>query len=393
MKYSVSIVGGSIGGLYAACLLRDSGHDVNVYERSDKKLEQRGAGIGLLEETSKYITTVLKNPKDQFSIQTDTIRYLDRDNKIIYEKKHKYFFSSWNAVYRHLHNSFGNDRYHLGRECVDWDLSTNSPKIQFADGSKVSSDLVIFADGVGSHARERLQPDVKRQYSGYVAWRGMVPEINLSKECSEQLGNSITYYVYANSHILVYPIPGLDGSCKKGERLINFVWYRNYAYGSELKSLLTDIHGEVRDVSIPPGYVSEIHSKEARAHAEARLPASISEVILKVDGLFIQVVYDIIVKKMRFNNACLLGDAGCIARPHAAAGTAKAAEDAWVLSDALNHSSSLSQALEEYEEKQLKLGRQLVERTQQIGGRSQVYNNWDPQDPIFLFGLKEPGAA
>ena len=90
MKYKISIVGGSIGGLFAACLLRDSGHQVNVYERSDKKLEQRGAGIGLLEETSRYITDVLKNPKDQFSIQTDYIRYLDRDNNVIYEKNHKY---------------------------------------------------------------------------------------------------------------------------------------------------------------------------------------------------------------------------------------------------------------------------------------------------------------
>jgi len=393
MKYKISIVGGSIGGLYAACLLRDSGHDVNVYERSDKKLEQRGAGIGLLEETSRYFTDVLKNPKDHFSIQTDYIRYLDRENRIIYEKNHKYYFSSWNAIYRQLHASFGDEKYHLGRECVDWNLETNTPTIKFTDGSKVNSDLVIFADGVGSHARERLQPDVKRSYSGYVAWRGMVPETHLTKECSEQLGNAITYYVYANSHILVYPIPGLDGSCKKGDRLINFVWYRNYASGSELKSLLTDIHGEIRDVSIPPGLVSEVHSKEARAHAEARLPAFISEVILKVQHLFIQVVYDIIVNKMIFNQACLLGDAANIARPHAAAGTAKAAEDAWILSDALNHSSSLHEALKKYEEKQLKLGRQLVERTRQIGSRSQTYNNWDPQDSLFLFGLKEPGAA
>jgi len=393
MKYKVSIVGGSIGGLYAACLLRDSGHDVNVYERSDKKLEQRGAGIGLLEETSKYITEYLKIPKNQFSIQTDRIRYLDRYNKIIYEKNHKYFFSSWNAVYRHLHAAFGDDRYHLGKECVEWELDTDSPTITFSDGLKTSSDLVIFADGVGSHARERLQPDVKRTYAGYVAWRGMVPENSLSKVNSEFLGNAITYYVYANSHILVYPIPGLDGSCKKGERLINFVWYRNYASGSELKSLLTDIHGEVRDVSVPPGLVSNIHSKEARAHAEARLPESISEVILGVEHLFIQVVYDIIVKKMIFNHSCLLGDAANIARPHAAAGTAKAAEDAWVLSHALNHSDSLNEALMKYEEKQLALGRQLVERTRQIGARSQINNNWEPEDPLFLFGLKEPGAA
>ena len=44
----VSIVGGSLGGLTAACLLRDLGYDVSVYERSAVRLEQRGAGIGFL---------------------------------------------------------------------------------------------------------------------------------------------------------------------------------------------------------------------------------------------------------------------------------------------------------------------------------------------------------
>jgi 2,6-dihydroxypyridine 3-monooxygenase len=393
MKYKISIVGGSIGGLFAACLLRDSGHQVNVYERSDKKLEQRGAGIGLLEETSRYITDVLKNPKDQFSIQTDYIRYLDRDNNVVYEKNHKYFFSSWNAIYRQLHDSFGDENYHLGKECVDWNLNSDSPSITFADGSKVNSDLVIFADGVGSHAREKLQPDVKREYAGYVAWRGMVPETSITEENSKILGNAITYYVYANSHILVYPIPGLDGSCKKGERLINFVWYRNYANGSELKSLLTDKNGSLRDISIPPGYVSAIHEKEAKAHADARLPSAISEVILKTESPFIQVVYDVIVHTMVFNSACLLGDAANIARPHAAAGTAKAAEDAWVLCDSINHSASIGEALKKYEQKQLEIGSRLVKRTQEIGLRSQTNNNWDPKDPIFLFGLKDPGTA
>mgnify|MGYP003353693331 CR=1 FL=1 len=37
----------------------------------------------------------------------------------------------------------------------------------------------------------------------------------------------------------------------------------------------------------------------------------------------------------RTGRACIMGDAAFAARPHAAAGTAKAAEDAWVLVDEL----------------------------------------------------------
>ena len=47
----VIVVGGSLGGLTAACVLRDAGHDVTVHERSPDPLEQRGAGIGLLAAT------------------------------------------------------------------------------------------------------------------------------------------------------------------------------------------------------------------------------------------------------------------------------------------------------------------------------------------------------
>jgi 2,6-dihydroxypyridine 3-monooxygenase len=96
---------------------------------------------------------------------------------------------------------------------------------------------------------------------------------------------------------------------------------------------------------------------------------------------------------MVFHSACLLGDAANIARPHAAAGTAKAAEDAHVLNDSINNSNSIEQALKKYEEKQLAIGSKLVQRTQEIGLRSQTNNNWDPKDPIFLFGLKDPGTA
>ena len=43
----VGVVGGSIGGLTAALVLRDLGCEVDVFERSGTALEARGAGIGL----------------------------------------------------------------------------------------------------------------------------------------------------------------------------------------------------------------------------------------------------------------------------------------------------------------------------------------------------------
>jgi 2,6-dihydroxypyridine 3-monooxygenase len=52
----VIIVGGSLGGLTAALVLRDAGCDVRVFERSSSALQARGAGIAVLDATLRYLT-------------------------------------------------------------------------------------------------------------------------------------------------------------------------------------------------------------------------------------------------------------------------------------------------------------------------------------------------
>jgi 2,6-dihydroxypyridine 3-monooxygenase len=219
----------------------------------------------------------------------------------------------------------------------------------------------------------------------------MARERDLAPATAELLGPAISYYVYANSHILVYPIPGADGSVRIGERLINFVWYRNYLEGDDVRDLLLDANGVQRDISLPPGSVRAEHVAELRATAAARLPAALAEVVHAVEEPFLQVIYDVDIPQMAFGRTCLVGDAGFIARPHAAAGTAKAAANAWALADALAAHPSIPAALAAWEPGQLALGRQLVERTQRLGTRSQFSGTWDPTDPDVLFRLREQG--
>jgi 2,6-dihydroxypyridine 3-monooxygenase len=387
----VAIAGGSIGGLTAACLLRDAGHDVTVFERSSTELEQRGAGIGLLEATARYLVTRAGVALDDIGIATDRIRYLGRSGRMLHEQAHRYRFSSWNTIYRRLLDAFGPDRYRLGHEVVSWARAGQAVAVQLAGGPSIEADLLVCADGVGSSARARLQPNASARYAGYVAWRGMVPEGELEPALAQRLGEAITYHVLANSHILVYPIPGLDGSVIPGKRLINFVWYRNYLEGEELDELLTDRDGQRRQLSLPPGKAADHHQGEVRATAAARLPADIAEVVLRTGAPFLQVVYDIEVERMAFDRVCLIGDAACVARPHAAAGTAKAAEDGWALAAALAKAESIERALADWEPRQVRLGRTLVERARRIGRRSQVDNAWVPGDPELLFGLHAAG--
>ena len=74
-----------------------------------------------------------------------------------------------------------------------------------------------------------------------------------------------------DSHILVYPIPGLDGALTPGERLVNFVWYVNVAEGEELDELMTGRDGVRRAVSLPPGAASD---RGRHRHAARRRGAS-----------------------------------------------------------------------------------------------------------------------
>ena len=50
------MVGGSIGGLTAALVLRSIGCEVDVYERASAPLDGRGAGIVLHPETARWPT-------------------------------------------------------------------------------------------------------------------------------------------------------------------------------------------------------------------------------------------------------------------------------------------------------------------------------------------------
>src|SRR5215831_6385809 len=171
----VAVVGGSLGGLTSALLLSELGHDVTIYERSNAELEQRGAGIGFLPASYRYLVERAHFALDEISISTSHIRYLDRRGGVVHEQPQPYRFSNWNTVYRSLLRCFGRERYRLSRECIDIQQRDGKVQIRLANGCEHDLDLLVCADGVGSSARASLLPEIQPHYAGYVAWRGLVP--------------------------------------------------------------------------------------------------------------------------------------------------------------------------------------------------------------------------
>ncbi len=388
----VAVVGGSLGGLTAALVLRDLGCHVDVFERTTTELESRGAGIVVLDATSRYVRERTDLDVDQITTTTGFLRYLDRDGAVIYEEPRYYRYSAWHTFYRALLGCLGRRRYHLGKEMVGFQQPDDHVVVRFADGSWTEHDLLVCADGIASRARAWLQPQGRPAYAGYVAWRGTVPERQLSRAVLDLLADSIIYQVIPDSHILVYPIPALDGSVEPGRRLANFVWYRNYAAGEELDDLMTDDEGVHHGLTLPPGAARQAHLRELRSFAAAHLAGPFAEVVHRTELPFVQVIFDIEVNRMAFGRVCLLGDAAFALRPHAAAGTAKAAADAWALAEALEAAGGdIAAALPQWERQQLAVGRAVLERARRNGNKSQFEGVWRPGDPDLVFGLYEPG--
>ena len=386
------MVGGSLGGLTAALVLRDLGCEVEVFERSTAELESRGAGIVVLDETVRYFRERTDLELDRFTTVTGFLRYLRPDGGVVYEEKRRYRYSSWHSIYGALLGRLGRRRYHLGKEVAGFHQQGEQVQVRFADGSTAAYDLLVCADGIASNARAVLQPQARPAYAGYVAWRGTVEERQLSGAVRDLLADSICYQVIPDSHILLYPIPALDGSVVPGRRLANFVWYRNYAAGQELDDLMTDRDGVRHGITLPPGAARQAHLDELRGVAGRRLAPQLAEVVERTRLPFVQVIFDIEVDRMAFGRICLLGDAAFALRPHAAAGTAKAAADAWALAEALAATrGDLRAALPRWERRQLAVGRAVLRRTRRNGDKSQFEGGWRPGDPELVFGLHRPG--
>lgn len=387
----VLIAGGSIGGLTTAVLLRDVGCEIEVHERADTDLEDRGAGIVVLPVTERYFEEG-GSGGERVSLELTYWSYVDSSGTTISADPDHFRFSGWSTIYKSLLEVFGRDHYHFGHEVVGFEQSNDGVRIELADGGTDEGDLLVFADGMSSTGRSILLPDVTPQYAGYVAWRGTVPERMLSEGALADVADAMVYQVLDPGHVLVYAIPSKTGATNPPDRDINFVWYRNYPTGGPFEDLMTDRDGRHRHGTMPPGSIRSEHLDEMRETAGRTLAPHLAEIVLACEQPLIQAVFDVESPRMVFNRVCLIGDAAFTLRPHVAAGQAKACADAWALRDALERSGGdVSTALDEWEPGQLALARSALQRTRDMGEASQFESTMVPGDPGWKFGLWEPG--
>ena len=363
----IAVIGGSLGGLFAAALLLRRGFDVQVFERNPSELSGRGAGIMTHPEMLAALRGSGIESGDDFGIKIPRRRTYARDGSVLGEMPFPQVATSWERVLHLLRAAVPDARYHLGRSLVQIDQGADGVTARFADGSSTSADLLVAADGIRSSARAQLMPDAVPAYAGYVAWRGLVDEAALSPASHAALMHDFTFGLPPGEQILAYPVPGSGNTITSGQRRCNIVWYRPVDAVLAFPLLLTDDAGTRHGEAIPPPLIARGVLAAMRADANRLLPPAFAEAIRCIAVPILQPIYDLTVPHMAFGRVALIGDAAFVARPHVGAGVTKVMADALALADALDAAENLAAALTAFETARLAEGQRIVAHSRALG--------------------------
>ena len=360
MPGNALIVGGSLGGLFAALALRKRGWEVSVYERSRSELSGRGAGIVTHPELFQALAAVGADHDERLGVMVNRRVCFEREGGIRAQVERNQIVASWDQIYRRLRAELPDIAYHPGMPLTGLTQDADRVEAEFGE-TAISCDLVVGADGIRSTVRSIVAPDVQPVYAGYVAWRGLVDEQHLSDQTREALMTSFAFALPPGEQMLGYPVPGAAGSDQPGERRFNFVWYRP-AQGAALEAFVADQPTAVHRAGIAPSAIRSEAIAEMRCAAEALLPPVFREVVEKTETPFVQPIYDLQSDNILHGRTALIGDAAFVARPHVGMGVTKAAQDAVTLANALSEDRLLQWSQERYT-----AGCAVVARAQHLG--------------------------
>jgi 2-polyprenyl-6-methoxyphenol hydroxylase-like FAD-dependent oxidoreductase len=406
---NIVIVGGSLGGLFIGTALKRLRLNLNIriFERNPTPLLQdQGAGVVAGPDVQQFFKTYDRT-HTPLSVPSHQRLYLNKEGDVIDREDREQQMTSWDLLYHLLRANYdgvkseyakvpdvedgeGTVAYEYG--CTVTDIKTPKPHsgsgLDFAEPIKLSikhhsgedsiteADIVIAADGPSSTIRAMYLPDVKRTYAGYVAWRGTVPEDQVSKAASDVFVEKFPFFHTEHIQILAYAIPGKHGTIEPGKRLLNWVWYVNYKEESpEHIDLMTDTEGKRHHITLPAGGVRDEVWARQKQFAKENLAPQFAELVEKTKIPFVQAITDVITPTANLDSGrvLLIGDALAGFRPHTAMSTSQAALDAMKLAQAIDQiiGGQGMEAVTQWEEHVVKYAKDLQSHGVSIGNRSQ----------------------
>jgi 2-polyprenyl-6-methoxyphenol hydroxylase-like FAD-dependent oxidoreductase len=365
------VIGGSVSGLLAGLQLSQSGWAVDVYERVESELAGRGAGIVAQPELIDRLRR-LGIDTAGLGIEITTRKMYDASGLLIHTCECPQVLTAWERVYRKLHDAIPSALYHRGKGMARFEQSERAVTVHFNDGSTAEADLLVGADGIRSTVRQQCLPNFAPLYAGYVAWRALISESDFPPDIHRELFNYMSFCLPPGEQFLGYPVTGPDEDQRVGHRRFNVVWYRPADEMTKLPWLLTDERGVTHQISIPPPLIRREAIAEMRADAERLVAPQLLAIARLIGAPILQVIYDLETPRMAFGRVAIIGDAAFVARPHVAAGVAKAADDAAALVAALATEPDVPAALKRFESERLPVGRRIIEYARHLGAYLQA---------------------
>jgi salicylate hydroxylase len=319
----VAIVGGGIGGLFAANALQAHDIPAAVYEQAPA-IGEVGAGVFLTPNSVRHLQRVGLGPAVEKSGARvgPQSRYFRHDGAPIAPVQVT-DSSGWNATFgMHradlvdmLANALPAGTVHTGHRCTGFEQDGRIARVSFANGNSAEADLVIAADGIHSELRPAVHPSSEPVFSGSVAYRGLVPHERVPHWPTDRW----QMWLGKGRHFLAFPV-------RRG-KLINYVGF-----------VPTD--EEMKESWSAPG------DPDVLRQAFAGWDPRIHQLLQEVEVTFRWALYDREpLPTWTRQRLTLLGDAAHPMLPHLGQGANQAIEDGMALATILARSDQTTAPL------------------------------------------------
>jgi len=215
----IAIAGAGIAGLTTALSLLQRGWKVDVYEQASQ-LAEVGAGLQIspngtrvlqslgLEPALQAVVCQAKGKEIRMWNTGQRWKLFDLGDDCLQRFGAPYWMVHRGDLHKILLEAF-NERsdvpVKLNARVVSAQSTSTGASFVLQDGSQHHAHGLIASDGVHSILREKLLGEDKAQFTGLLAWRGLVPVQTISTHLQAQVG---TNWVGPGAHVITYPVRG-----------------------------------------------------------------------------------------------------------------------------------------------------------------------------------------
>lgn len=209
-RLRIAIVGGGIGGLAAAYVLRRHDFDVTVYEQASA-IGEIGAGVQITPNALRLLERLgLGDAITSVGARFESDSSFYRMDGTFVSPSVITDSSGWNGLYG-MHRADLLDVFasripaeivNTGHRAVGFHQDEGSATVEFENGATATADLVIGADGIRSSLRRFVTERSLPVFSNMVAYRGLLSTDVLPGWPR----NAWELWAGEGSHFLVFPV-------------------------------------------------------------------------------------------------------------------------------------------------------------------------------------------